>query len=67
MCIRDSFDAIAAEIAARSRALAARSMMWAGSAYGDGARERMDILLPPGLRAGAPIHMFCLLYTSRCV
>jgi arylformamidase len=52
------FDAIAAEIAARSRALAARSMMWAGSAYGDGARERMDILLPPGLRAGAPIHMF---------
>ncbi len=33
-------------------------MMWSGSAYGDGARERMDILLPPKLRAGAPIHMF---------
>jgi len=52
------FDAIAAEIAARSRALAARSMMWAGSAYGDGVRERMDILLPSQLHAGAPIHMF---------
>lgn len=52
------FDAISAEIAARSRALAARSMIWAGSAYGNGARERIDILLPPKLRAGAPIHMF---------
>ncbi len=52
------FDAISAEIAARSRSLAARSMMWSGSAYGDGSRERIDILLPPKLRAGAPIHMF---------
>lgn len=52
------FDAIAAEIAARSRALAARSMMWLGSPYGTGPRERMDILLPPNLRHGAPIHMF---------
>lgn len=52
------FDTISAEIAARSRALAARSMLWAGCAYGNGARERMDILLPTGLKAGAPIHMF---------
>lgn len=52
------FDAISAEIAARSRALAARSMIWSGSAYGPGGRERMDILLPPNLRSGAPIHMF---------
>jgi arylformamidase len=52
------FDAISAEIAARSQALAARSMIWAGSSYGEGARERMDILLPPNLRQGAPIHMF---------
>lgn len=52
------FDAISAEIVARSRALAARSMIWSGSAYGEGARERIDILLPPNLRAGAPIHMF---------
>ena len=52
------FDAISAEIAARSKALAARSMLWAGSSYGEGARERMDIILPPNLRQGAPIHMF---------
>jgi arylformamidase len=52
------FDAIAAEIAARSRALARRSLIWSGSPYGEGARERMDILLPPNLQNGAPIHMF---------
>lgn len=52
------FDAISAEIAARSKALAARSLIWAGSSYGGGARERMDILLPENLRRGAPIHMF---------
>lgn len=52
------FDAISAEIAARSRALAARAMMWVGSPYGAGPRERMDILLPPNLRNGAPLHMF---------
>lgn len=52
------FDAISAEIAARSRALAARSLIWTGSPYGEAARERIDILLPSGLRAGAPIHMF---------
>lgn len=52
------FEAISAEIAARSRALAARAMMWVGSPYGTAPRERMDILLPPNLRNGAPIHMF---------
>ena len=52
------FDAISAEIAARSKAIAAQSMIWTGSSYGEGARERMDILLPPNLRQGAPIHMF---------
>jgi arylformamidase len=52
------FDAISAEIAARSRSLAARSMLWSGSSYGNSARERIDILLPPNLRNGAPIHMF---------
>lgn len=52
------FDAISAEIATRSRALAARSKMWLGSPYGTGPRERMDILLPQNLRSGAPIHMF---------
>jgi arylformamidase len=57
-CFVPDFDAIAAEIAARSRALAARALIWSGSSYGEGARERMDILLPPNLRHGAPIHMF---------
>jgi arylformamidase len=52
------FDAISAEISARSKALAARSLIWSGSPYGDGPRERMDILLPPNLQNGAPVHMF---------
>ena len=52
------FDAISAEIAAQSRALAARSLIWSGSPYGAGARERIDIFLPSVVRAGAPIHMF---------
>lgn len=52
------FDAISAEIAERSRRMAAGARMWSGSSYGQGARERIDILLPPRLRAGAPIHMF---------
>lgn len=52
------FDAIAAEIARRSRELTARSMIWASCGYGPRARERIDILLPANLRNGAPIHMF---------
>lgn len=59
--IRDfvpDFDAIAAEIAAQSRAVARRATMWSGSSYGAGPRERIDILLPPRLRSGAPLHMF---------
>jgi arylformamidase len=52
------FEAISAETAERSRRLAADAMMWSGSAYGPSARERIDILLPQRLRAGAPIHMF---------
>ena len=52
------FDAISAEIAERSRAVAATATMWSGSSYGDSPRERIDILLPPDLRHGAPIHMF---------
>lgn len=59
--IRDfvpDFDAIAAEIASQSRALAKSALIWSGSAYGPGARECMDILLPPNLRQGAPVHVF---------
>jgi arylformamidase len=60
-CIRSfvpDFDAISAEISDQSRSLAAKSTIWAGCSYGPGARERMDILLPPNLRSGAPVHMF---------
>lgn len=52
------FDAIAAETAARSRALAARVEMRADLAYGPSVRERMDILFPPRRAGGAPLHMF---------
>lgn len=59
--IRDhvpDFDAITAETAERSRALLARARVWANCAYGPRPRECMDILLPPRLNQGAPIHMF---------
>ncbi len=52
------FDAISIEIAQRSRQLKQEAAIWASCAYGPGPRERMDILLPPRLRAGAPVHMF---------
>lgn len=59
--IRDfvpDFDAIAAEIAAQSRRTASRALIWSGSAYGPAPRERIDILLPHRIAAGAPLHMF---------
>lgn len=52
------FDALMAETAARSRELAARVTVQADVAYGPEKRERMDILFPPNLRKGAPLHMF---------
>lgn len=52
------FDALLAETAARSRALAAHVEMRTNIAYGPRARERMDLLFPPNLRAGAPLHLF---------
>ncbi|MEO8242994.1 MAG: alpha/beta hydrolase [bacterium] len=52
------FEAISAEIAELSQRLAANALIWRGSSYGNAERERIDILLPPNLRAGAPIHMF---------
>lgn len=52
------FDAIMQETAARSRELAARSEMHSGLSYGSSPRERFDLVLPPHLAAGAPIHMF---------
>lgn len=52
------FDAIMAETAARSRELAARVEVQTDSAYGPSARARMDLLFPPKLAKGAPLHMF---------
>lgn len=52
------FDALLAEIAARSAELAARVEVRADVAYGPSARARMDILFPPNPARGAPLHMF---------
>ncbi|MDO9638274.1 MAG: alpha/beta hydrolase [Pseudotabrizicola sp.] len=52
------FDALMAEIAARSHEFAAGVTVQADVAYGREPRARMDILLPPTLRNGAPVHMF---------
>ncbi|MBF6616919.1 MAG: alpha/beta hydrolase [Candidimonas sp.] len=52
------FDDIVAETAARSRELAARVDIRHDVPYGPGLRERMDIILPPRLAKGAPLHMF---------
>ena len=52
------FDALLAETAARSRALAAQTEMQANIAYGPRPRERMDLLFPPYLKQGAPLHLF---------
>lgn len=52
------FDAIMAELAARSREFATRVTVQADVAYGPEPRARMDILFPPNLRKGAPLHMF---------
>ncbi|WP_210530359.1 alpha/beta hydrolase [Rubellimicrobium arenae] len=59
--IRDfvpGFDAISAEIAARSRSLTARATVRADLAYGEGPRETLDLILPPAPTAGAPLHVF---------
>lgn len=59
--IRDfvpNFDAIAAEFAARSRALEARSRMRTDIAYGNRPRETLDIIFPDQPAAGAPLHVF---------
>lgn len=52
------FDAIMAETAARSRALSARATLRADLPYGPGPRERMDVILPPQPRPGAPLNLF---------
>jgi len=59
--IRDfvpEFEAIAAETARRSRALASRAKMRRDIAYGDSPREVLDLIFPDNPAPGAPLHMF---------
>ncbi len=59
--IRDfvpDFDAIAAEFVNRSQAFSAKADILADMRYGSRAREVLDIILPKGLQAGAPLHVF---------
>lgn len=59
--IRDfvpDFDAIAAEFAERSRKLAKTAEVLADIRYGSSGREVLDVILPPRLKAGAPLHVF---------
>lgn len=52
------FDAIMQETAARSLELSKRVEMRRNVAYGPSVRQKMDIVFPPNLAKGAPIHMF---------
>jgi arylformamidase len=52
------FDEIIAETAARSREFAKRVDMRPDVPYGAGSRNRMDIILPPRIAKGAPLHVF---------
>jgi arylformamidase len=59
--IRDhvaDFDAIVADLRARSAAALASLPMAADVAYGAGASESLDLFFPPGAREGSPVHMF---------
>ena len=59
--IRDfvpDFDAIAAEIAARSRDLSDRALVRADVAYGPSPRETLDLIFPAEVAERAPLHMF---------
>lgn len=52
------FDDIIAETAARSRALTRTVDLRPDVAYGSHPRETMDLIFPPKLAKGAPLHMF---------
>src|SRR5690606_37559921 len=52
------FDELIAETAARSRAFAAGANARVDVPYGTGARERVDIIFPPRMAKGAPLHAF---------
>lgn len=52
------FDEIVIETAARSREFAKRVDIRSNVSYGPGPRERMDIIIPPRMAKGAPLHVF---------
>lgn len=59
--IRDfvpDFDSIAAEFAERSRKLSETAEVLTDIPYGSRGREVLDVILPPRLKAGAPLHVF---------
>ena len=59
--IRDhvaDFDAVVADLQARSAAALSTLPMTADVAYGDDATETMDLFFPVGARQGLPVHMF---------
>lgn len=59
--IRDfvpAFEAISAETARRSRALAERATVRRDIAYGDTPRAVLDLIFPDNPAPGAPLHMF---------
>ncbi|WP_373356596.1 alpha/beta hydrolase [Pseudoroseicyclus sp. CXY001] len=52
------FDEIMAETEARSREVAARADVRPGLPYGDTPRQSFDLVLPPRVAPGAPLHVF---------
>src|SRR5690554_1025910 len=52
------FDEIIVETAARTREMSERVTMRTDVPYGSSSRERMDMIFPPRLAKGAPLHVF---------
>lgn len=60
-CNRDfipDFDELIAETAARSAEFSRKADVRPDVPYGTGARERIDLIFPPRLAKGAPLHLF---------
>ena len=59
--IRDhvaDFDAVVADIVARSSAARSHLLCALDIAYGPDETERLDLFFPPGERRGLPVHVF---------
>ena len=52
------FDALLNETAARSKEFSRRADIRADIAYGTSPRERLDLIFPPRMAQGAPLHIF---------